>query len=190
MELIKFDTDEVREQLMELDRAKQQVEQQEESTVEPIKEKNMQNLKTKSEVNDWLDMQSGNELEIIKNISSLCGINLSDAMSYIHSYPSSPIVGEKKLPDLVKEMRRIRRGLKGEQRNSIAKGIDHLITAYQEYIGKCVKSIYWLRPYTSPLYDINLSESKIKLVSSSFFNSVYCSHSNFSCISVTDIFTS
>ena len=60
MELIKFDTDEVREQLMELDRAKQQVEQQEESTVEPIKEKIMQNLKTKSEVNDWLDMQSGN----------------------------------------------------------------------------------------------------------------------------------
>ena len=91
MELIKFDTDEVREQLMELDRAKQQVEQQEESTVEPIKEKIMQNLKTKSDVNDWLDMQSGNELEIIKNISSLCGINLSDAMSYIPSYPSSPI---------------------------------------------------------------------------------------------------
>ena len=162
MELIKFDTDEVREQLLELDRARQQVEQQEESTVEPIKEKIMQNLKTKSEINDWLDMQSGNELEIIKNISSLCGVNLSDAMTYIPSYPSSPIVGEKELPDLVKEMRKIRRGLKGEQRNSIAKGIDHLITAYQEYIGKCVKSIYWLRPYTSPLYDISLSESKIK----------------------------
>ena len=71
MVLIKFDTDEVREQLAELDRAKQQLEQQEESTVEPIKEKIMQNLKTKSEVNEWLDMQSGNEIEIIKNISSM-----------------------------------------------------------------------------------------------------------------------
>lgn len=162
MVLIKFDTDEVREQLAELDRAKQQLEQQEESTVEPIKEKIMQNLKTKSEVNEWLDMQSGNEIEIIKNISSMSGINLSDAMTYIPLYPTPPIVGDKELPDLVKEMRRIRRGLKGEQRNNIAKGIDHLITAYQEYIGKCVDSIYWLRPYKSPLYDINLSESKIK----------------------------
>lgn len=162
MVLIKFDTDEVREQLAELDRAKQQLEQQEDSTVEPIKEKIMQNLKTKSEVNDWLEMQSGNELEIIKNISSMSGVNLSDAMTYIPLYPTPPIVGDKELPDLVKEMRKIRRGLKGEHRNNIAKGIDHLITAYQEYIGKCIDSIYWLRPYKSPLYDTNLSESKIK----------------------------
>jgi hypothetical protein len=162
MVLIKFDTDEMREHLDELDRAKQAVEQQNEATVKPIEERIKQNLKTKAEINSWLDMQADSEIEIVKSISSMCGVNLTDAMSYIPTYPTPPIVGDKNLPDLVKEMRKIRRGLKGGQRESIAKGIDHLITAYQEYIGKCVDSIYWLRPYHSPLYDTSLSESKIK----------------------------
>tara|TARA_R100000008_G_scaffold86608_1_gene80430 strand:- start:106 stop:1482 length:1377 start_codon:yes stop_codon:yes gene_type:complete len=157
MVLIKVDTEEVREKLEEIESIREETE----TELEPVVNELRQSL-NKSEVDTWLDMQSNNELEIIKSISTLCKINLTEAMELIPTYPSSPIVGEQQLPDLVKEMRNIRRGLKGNHRESIAKGIDHLITAYQEYINKCIKSIYWLRPYRSPLLDINLSESKIK----------------------------
>ena len=159
MVLIKFDSEALREELDELEEVEEELQQ---SRIQPIKDKITQTVMTKSDINSWLDMQSNSEIDIVKSISINCNVNLTEAMELLPKYPDSPVVGEKYLPDLVKEMRMIRRGLKGSHRDSIAKGIDHLITAYQEYIAKCLDSVYWLRPYTSPLKDISINEGKIK----------------------------
>ena len=159
MVLIKFDSEALREELDELEEVEEELQQ---SRIQPIKDKITQTVMAKSDINSWLDMQSNSEIDIVKSISINCNVNLTEAMELLPKYPDSPVVGEKYLPDLVKEMRMIRRGLKGSHRDSIAKGIDHLITAYQEYITKCLDSVYWLRPYTSPLKDISINEGKIK----------------------------
>tara|TARA_Y100000593_G_scaffold89335_1_gene173377 strand:- start:8821 stop:10275 length:1455 start_codon:yes stop_codon:yes gene_type:complete len=109
----------------------------------------------------WLATQYGDELEVMKKIGSMKGINLSQAQSHIPKFPTPPIVGEKFIPDLVKEMRTMRRSLKGEHRNKITKAIDHLITAYEDYIQKCTDSIYWVRPYQDIIKSLALTEEKL-----------------------------
>ena len=168
MVLIKLDSDAIREELEELDEANTDMEED----TNRVKQK-IENIMNKSDINSWLNMQSNTEIDIVKSISMNCNVNLTEAMELLPKYPDSPIVGEKYLPDLVKEMRMIRRKLKGSQRDSIAKGIDHLITAYQEYIAKCLDSVYWLRPYGSPLKDISMNERKIKKLYSSSEDGLY-----------------
>ena len=109
----------------------------------------------------WLSTQYGNELDIVKNISAMKGINLTDAMTYIPIYPSAPIVGGKCIPDLIKELKMIRRELKGENRDKVTKASSHLITAYEEYIQKTMDSIYWLKPYQPILKTMALKEEKL-----------------------------
>ena len=109
----------------------------------------------------WLSNQYGNEADIVKTISRMKGTNLTEAMSYIPEYPSAPIVGGKCIPDLIKELKMIRRELKGEHRDKVTKASDHLITAYEEYIQKTMDSIYWLRPYQSIMKTLALKEEKL-----------------------------
>ena len=155
-----IDTDELREDLEELDNVRT-------NQVDPIEEKIRDKIERKSELTGnedpidllqdppeskeqgafwdgieatmtaplpfekWLATQYGDELDIMKKIATMKGINLTQAQTHIPSFPSPPIVGDKFIPDLVKEMRMIRRELKGEQRNKITKAVNHLITAYE-----------------------------------------------------------
>jgi hypothetical protein len=115
----------------------------------------------KEEFPSWINMQYGNEIDILKTISKNLKINLTEANDYIYKYPMEPIVADKQIPELVKELRNMRRNLKGDARNKILKGIDHLITAYEYYIQKCVDSIYWIKPYQIPLKKMTLKPDNI-----------------------------
>jgi hypothetical protein len=136
-------------------------------TVAPVKEKIQQqfgedeNLKSE-DINKWLDTQYGNEVDILKDISKNLSINLTEASTYITPMPVEPIVSDKNIPDLVKELRGIRRKLKGNSRDRISKGIDHLISAYEAYLQKSLDSVYWLRPYQSGFKRIGYNPSQIQ----------------------------
>ena len=161
MVLIKADIniEEVEENLQEVKRIQDQKKVLDEQEQEP-KEKLAEQFK--KELDTWLSNQYGNEIDILKDISKNMNINLTEATDYIQTFPTEPIVVDKNIPDIVKELRDMRRKLKGEPKVKLTKGIDHLITAYEHYIQKCIDSVYWLKPYQSPLKTMTLNVSKIQ----------------------------
>ncbi len=155
-----IDVEELERNVEEIKRVKQQQDMLEES-VKPIKEKLKQTF-GKSNVSKWITTQYGDEVEILKEISKTLKINLSEATSYITQLPVEPIVAEKNIPDLVKELRGMRRKLKGDSKDKLSKGIDYLITAYENYVQKSLDSIYWLKPYQSGFSRLGYSPSHIQ----------------------------
>mgnify|MGYP003114046034 FL=1 len=130
-------------------------------TVKPVKDKIKEQF-NKSNVGQWLCTQYGNEVDILKDISKTLQINLTEASDYIQQLPVEPIVSNKNIPDLVKELRDMRRNFKGEEKIKISKGIDHLITAYEEYLQKSLDTIYWLKPYQSGFKRLGYNPSQIQ----------------------------
>tara|TARA_R100000278_G_scaffold123127_1_gene111427 strand:+ start:1217 stop:2617 length:1401 start_codon:yes stop_codon:yes gene_type:complete len=129
--------------------------------VKPVKDKIKEQF-NKSNVGQWLSTQYGNEVDILKDISKTLQINLTEASDYIQQLPVEPIVSNKNIPDLVKELRDMRRNFKGEEKIKISKGIDHLITAYEEYLQKSLDTIYWLKPYQSGFKRLGYNPSQIQ----------------------------
>lgn len=142
-----IDIDEVKETVRVIEDAQNQKDMIEER-VKPEKEK-LKEIVGKEDVSKWITTQYGDEVEILKTISKNLGINLTEATNYITPLPIEPIVSDKNIPDLVKELRGMRRKLKGEEKVRLTKGIDHLITAYEDYVQKSLDTIYWLKPYQS-----------------------------------------
>ena len=81
------------------------------------------------DLNKWIQYQTSDETEIIKDISKIYSMNLSDARDMLGTLPEEPVVDGKNIPDLIKEMRLIRRKLKGAQQqiqdlnNKLTKGL-------------------------------------------------------------------
>ena len=155
-----LDVEELEQNVQEIKRVKEQQDQLEQQ-VKPVKEKLKEQF-GKEDVQKWLSTQYGNEVDILKDISKTLGINLTEASKYITPLPIEPIVADKNIPDLVKELRSMRRKLKGDSRDKLSKGIDHLITAYEDYVGKSLDSIYWLRPYKSGFERLGYNPSQIQ----------------------------
>tara|TARA_R110002167_G_scaffold40905_3_gene125316 strand:+ start:439 stop:1827 length:1389 start_codon:yes stop_codon:yes gene_type:complete len=116
----------------------------------------------KKDLNTWLPNQYGSEVDILRDISKNLNINLTEASDYIIKFPIEPIISEKNIPNLVKELRDMRRQFKGEDKQKVSKGIEHLITAYEHYIQKCTDSIYWLNSYQSPINHMTFNLSNIQ----------------------------
>ena len=80
------------------------------------------------------------ELEEINKISETYKINATDARKMLNVFPKEYTVNDKNIPDLIKQMRKSRRALKGEQREKMTKAIDTMIDAYTDHLHKCFKS--------------------------------------------------
>ena len=152
--------DEVEESVRRIKDAKQQKDMIDES-VQPEKDKLKQTF-GKEDITKWITTQYDDEVEILKTISKNLGINLTEATKYITPLPVEPIVSDKNIPDLVKELRGMRRKLKGEEKVKLTKGIDHLITAYEDYVQKSLDTIYWLKPYQSGFKRLGYKPSDIQ----------------------------
>jgi len=143
MELIckedEINTDELRRKLPELEEAQR---------LEAEKKKEIKDLLRLSE---WLPYQSIDETEVIKDISKIYQVNLTEARNMLSSFPEEPLIDNKPIPDIVKDLRNMRRKLKGDSRMKMSKTIDHLINAYGEHLNKCIDSIYWISPYKPAL---------------------------------------
>ena len=90
----------------------------------------------------WLQYQCHDETEVIKDISSNLSINFTEAREHITKMPTEPLIQEKTIPEVVKELRVIRRTLKGDTRQKMSSTINHLIKAYTEHLDNSLDSIY------------------------------------------------
>jgi len=134
-----INTDELRRKLPELVEAQKKVEE------------NKKEIKDLIQLSEWLPYQSIDETEIIKDISKIYQVNLTEARNMLSSFPEEPLIDNKPIPDIVKDLRNMRRQLKGDSRVKMSKTIDHLINAYGEHLNKCIDSIYWVSPYKPAL---------------------------------------
>ena len=132
-----IDIEELEQDVQEIKRVEEE-KRMLEQTVKPVKDKIKEQF-NKSNINEWLSTQYGNEVDILKDISKTLQINLTEAGDYIQQLPVEPIVSNKNIPDLVKELRDMRRKLKGDEKVKLTKGIDHLITAYEDYVQKSLE---------------------------------------------------
>ena len=143
MELIckedEINTNELRRKLDELDEA---------DKIRNVKEQSVKNV---IKLSEWLPYQSIDETEVIKDISKFYSINLTEARNMLSSFPEEPLIDNKSIPNIIKDLRNMRRKLKGDSRNKMSKTVDHLINAYGDHLNKCIDSIYWLSPYKTPL---------------------------------------
>ena len=154
-----LNVEELEQNVQEIKRVQQQQDQLEQ-TVKPVKDKIKEQF-SKEDISKWIHTQYGNEVDILKDISKKLEINLTEASKFIKELPVEPIIEGKYIPDLVKELRGMRRKLKGDSRDKLSKGIDHLITAYEEYVQKSLDSIYWLKPYQSGFSKLGYNPSQI-----------------------------
>lgn len=101
------------------------------------------------------------EIEEINKLSNDLSINATQARKYLDVFPKEYIVKEQTVPDLIKNLRKARRSLKGDDRDKMSKSIDTLIEAYSDHISKCIDSIYWVSPYRSALLKMRFNEKDL-----------------------------
>ena len=101
------------------------------------------------------------ELEEINKISEAYKINATDARKMLNNFPKEYTVNDKNIPDLIKQMRKSRRVLKGEQREKMTKAIDTMIDAYTDHLHKCFNSIHWLAQYREPFLKMRFNEKDL-----------------------------
>jgi hypothetical protein len=106
------------------------------------------------------------EYEVAMNLSKKYNLNISQAKDKITKFPKEYLVSDKTVPALVKDLRKFRRTLKGEEKQEFTKGIENLIVAYSTHLTDCIKSIYWLAPYETPLRQMRYTESDLRKIHS------------------------
>ena len=117
----------------------------------------------KDELKSWLSNQViSSDEDIAKNLSTKFNINLTEAKKQLEKFPKEYIIQEKSIPEIIKELRIHRRGLKGEHRDKMSKSIETLVDAYTSHLDNCIKSIYWLNQYEYPLKHMRYVESDLK----------------------------
>ena len=136
-----INTEELRTKLEEFEEAKRIKDEKEESL------RAVANKDPNKVIMSWLQYQCHDEMQVIKDISNNLKINFTDAKQYISKMPEELMIEEKTIPDVVKELRYMRRTLKGKTREKMASTINHLIKAYSEHLDNSLDSIYWLRPF-------------------------------------------
>ena len=115
------------------------------------------------ELSEWLSSQNiDDEHIVLKNLSIKFNMNLSDAKKSLESFPIEYIVQDKTVPDIVKDLRKYKRTLKGENKYSLNKSIESLVFAYSDHLEKCIDSIYWLNKYKIPLKNMSFTEMDLK----------------------------
>ena len=145
MELIiskeEINTEELRAKLEELEEAKR-VRDEKENELLSVANKDPDKFMA-----SWLQYQCHDETEVIKDISANLKINFTDAREHISKMPEELLIEEKTIPEVVKELRYMRRTLKGKPREKMASTINHLIKAYTEHLDKSLDCVYWLQPF-------------------------------------------
>jgi hypothetical protein len=110
----------------------------------------------------WINYRPFDEDDVVKEISKVFSINLSQAYEHISKMPDEPLIEGKSIPIIVKELRNLRRELKGQSRVKMNNTIDHLIKAYSGHLDNCIDNIYWLSPYKPAVKLLTPSLDKLK----------------------------
>ena len=120
-------------------------------------------IKDELEPQKWIStLPLMSDYEAAMNVSKKFNINVTKAKSQLNSFPKEYKIQEKTIPNIVKELKKHRRKLKGQEKLNFTKGIDNLIVAYSDHLSNCIKSIYWVAPYETSLRQMRYTESDLK----------------------------
>ena len=106
------------------------------------------------------------DFDAAMSVSKRFNINVTEAKSQLDIFPKEYKIENKLIPDIVKDLRKHRRTLKGQEKINFTKSIETLIVHYADHLSNCIKSIYWLSPYESPLRQMRYTESDLKKIHS------------------------
>ena len=101
------------------------------------------------------------EHEIVSEVCKEYKINATQAKKMVEAFPPKYTFYDQSIPDVIKTLRKERRGLKGDSREKMAKSIDTLIEGYSEHLEKCLDSIYWLNPYKQTVRKMGFKETDL-----------------------------
>ena len=114
-------------------------------------------------IQNWVStMPIMDDYEVAMSVSKKYNINVTKAKSQLDTFPKEYRIKEKNIPKMVKELKKHRRTLKGQDKLDFTKAIESLIMAYSNHLGDCIKSIYWVAPYETPLRQMRYTESDLK----------------------------
>ena len=106
------------------------------------------------------------DYEVAMSVSKKYNMNITEAKSQLDSFPKQYTIENKSIPEVVKDLKKHRRKLKGDNKLEFTKGIENLIVAYSNHLSDCIKSIYWLAPYETPLRQMRYTENDLKKIHS------------------------
>ena len=88
----------------------------------------------------WLAKQPiADEYEIATNLSKEFKVTLSEAKKSLNMLPVDYTIQGEDIPSIVKQLRKKRRDLKGQQKIDFTKSIETLIGAYANHLDDCIK---------------------------------------------------
>ena len=103
------------------------------------------------------------ERDTIISISKHFNINLSEAKFMLEDRPISPTMDGMILPDLVKELRYTRRGLKGDVKIKFTGAIENIVKEYSNHLSDIAgcNELYWLHKYHAPFRQMKFNENEL-----------------------------
>ncbi len=114
------------------------------------------------EKNKWL---KNNTLEdhstLEKRFAKEFNLSLTDARRHLDYKLKKYEVEGSDIPKMVKQMRKYRRTLKGEDRTAMTKSIDNLIDGYANHLENNIENIYWISKYKPLVQDMTCTEDHI-----------------------------
>ena len=102
------------------------------------------------------------DYDVAMSLAKEFNMNITQAKQSLEAFPREYLIGEKAIPDIVKQLKKYRRKLKGEEKIEFTKSIDNLVMEYGNHLSSCIKSIYWLSPYETPLRQMRYKESDLR----------------------------
>lgn len=110
----------------------------------------------------WLDGKPlSNHDDLVKEYAEDFKMSYTKASKELDLTLKEYTIENKNIPTLVKDMKKFRRTLKGEEKKQLTKSIDNLIDAYSDHLEKSIDKIHWASPYKSVINDMTCSESNI-----------------------------
>ena len=110
----------------------------------------------------WL---SNNALEdhttLEKKFAEDFRLTLSDAKSELKYDLKKFEIEGNDIPKTIKELKKYRRTLKGEEKVKITNSIENLIKAYSDHLDSSMDSIYWIKKYKPVLKDMTCNEDHL-----------------------------
>jgi len=110
----------------------------------------------------WLKEQSiSSHFEIEKKFAVEYQLSLSKARKALKTNIKKLKVEDNDVPSLIKQLRKYRRTLKGEEKIAITDSIDNLIKAYGEHLDETIENAYWISKYKPLIKEMTCNEDTL-----------------------------
>lgn len=110
----------------------------------------------------WLKEQNiSSHFDIEKKFAVEYQLSLSKARETLKTNIKKLKVEDNDVPSLIKQLRKYRRTLKGEEKNAITDSIDNLIKAYGEHLDETIENAYWISKYKPLVKEMTCNEDTL-----------------------------